>query len=200
MDSHRHDSAIQEIAEHVCLSACVYACVIPRSPVCVCACVCLYGSFKGSECGGLPFHRMSAVVQLWSTARPYIWNTEKIHQGYLLPLFSGPVFHRFVRTCVFWVHICVWISVCACMGNSAPLCCTLCPWYFKAFWPHVMSVRCISKLQLDDRSERNPYGGQERQEEWGERKARRVIEGFRAILRPRMAVSTCLHNLLELNI
>ncbi|TKS77676.1 ELKS/Rab6-interacting/CAST family member 1 [Collichthys lucidus] len=38
-------------------------------------------SFKGSECGGLPFHRMSAVVQLWSTARPYIWNTEKIHQG-----------------------------------------------------------------------------------------------------------------------
>lgn len=63
-----------------------------------------------------------------------------------------------------------------------------------------MSVRCISRLQLDDRSERTRTEDRKRQEEWGERKARRVIEGFRVILRPRMAVSTCLHNLLELNI
>lgn len=119
MDSHRHDSAIQEIAEHV------WICVSERLSVCYSVmarmCMCFYGSFKGSECGGLPFHPMSAVVQLWSTARPYIWNTENT-PGVLAPT-------------VFWTHlssVCVYVCIlgahlCVCTCNSAPLCCTLCP-------------------------------------------------------------------------
>lgn len=105
MDSHRPDSAIQEIAEHV------YICVCER--LC-CDAMCVYGSFKGSKCGGLPFHRMSAVVQLWSTARPYIWNTEKIHQWYLLPLFLDP---SFIGLCVSVYFGCtfVWVCNCVCM-------------------------------------------------------------------------------------
>lgn len=97
-----------------------YACIIVRLAVSVY--VCLNGSFKGSECGGLPFHRMSAVVEMWSTARPYIWNAEKIHQRYLLPLFSRPIFHRFVSECVFWVHVYVGVRVIVhhCVVLSAP--------------------------------------------------------------------------------
>lgn len=126
-----------------CLSICVCYSVI------ACMCMCFYGSFKGSECGGLPFHRMSVVVQLWSTARPYIWNTENT-PGVLAPSVCWTRLSSVcVYTCVFWVHI-----LCVRVCNSPPLCCTLCPWYFKSFWPHVMSVRCISRLQLDDRSER----------------------------------------------
>lgn len=203
MDSHRHDSAVQEIAEHVwiylrvcvCYSVidhvCVCVCVILWSTMCACVCVCLHGSFKGSECGGLPFHRMSAVVQLWSTARPYIWSTEKIHQGYLLPQFSGHVFHRFL--CTLGAILCA--SACAilrhCDVPSAPDILRL---FGPTSWVCAVFPGCSWPLW------ENPYRAQERQEEWGERKARRVIEGFRVILRPKMAVSTCLHNLLELNI
>lgn len=166
---------------------------------CMCMCACLYCFFKESEGCGLLSHRMSAVALLWSTGRPCIWNTEKIHWGYLLPLISGPVLHWFVCTCVFWVMACVWVSVCVRMCYTAPQCCPLCPWYFKSFWP---LFTCVLYFQAAVRwpEWENPCGGQERQEEWGERKARRVIEGFRVILRPRMAVSTCLHNLLQLNI
>lgn len=114
-------------------------------------CVRVYCFFKGSECGGLPSHRMSAVVQLWSTARACIWNSEKIHQGYSLSLFCGPVFHRIVCTCVFWVKLCM--CVCVTVHHNVGL---SAPDIFKAFWPRVMSAHCISRLKLDDRSEREP--------------------------------------------
>lgn len=102
-----------------------------------------------------------------------------------------------VHMCISGDSFCVRVRVRECVHVccSTPLCCTLCPWYFKVFWPHVMSVCWISRLQLRGVEWGNPCGGQE---EWGERKERRVIEGFRVILRPRMAVSTCLHNLLKL--
>lgn len=101
---------------YVCLSMC--ALLWNDLYMCVCVRVCFYGSFKGSKCVGLPFHRMSAVVQLWSTASPYIWNPEKIHQGYSLPLFSGPIFHRFVcvrYVCILGARWCVSKCVCTCM-------------------------------------------------------------------------------------
>lgn len=130
-------------------------CVSDLMPVSFCdplfVCVRVYCFFKGSECGGLPSHRMSAVVQLWSTARACIWNSEKIHQGYSLSLFCGPVFHRFVCTCVFWVKLCM--CVCVTVHHNVGL---SAPDIFKAFWPRVMSAHCISRLKLDDRSEREP--------------------------------------------
>lgn len=62
-----------------------------------------------------------------------------------------------------------------------------------------MSAHCISRLKLDDRRERTH--GEDRKGEGDEgRGERRVIEGLRVIFRPRMAVSTCLRNLPELNI
>ena len=87
--------------------ACVCVCV------CVCTVSCVYGSFKGSECGGLPFHRMSAVVQLRCTAWPYIWNTEKIHQWYLLPPSLDPSFIGLCASVYFgWTF--VWVCNCDC--------------------------------------------------------------------------------------
>lgn len=103
-DSRRPDSAVQETAERVR----VYTCAserLCRYVTCVCV-LCVYGSFKGSVCGGLSFHRMSAVVQLRSTAWPYIWNTENT-PVVLAPTVSGPIFHRFVCECVFWMDVCV---------------------------------------------------------------------------------------------
>lgn len=68
---------------------------------------------------------------------------------------------------------------------------TLCPLvFFKAPWPPVGQSGAREPKRRAGKA-----GGMRR-----ERKAKRVIEGFRVILRLRMAVSTCLHNLLELNI
>lgn len=110
-DSRRPDSAVQETAERVRVHTCASE-RLGRYVTRVCA-LCVYGSFKGSVCGGLSFHRMSAVVQLRCTAWPYIWNTEKIHQWYLLPPSLGP---SFIGLCasVYFGWTCVWVRNCEC--------------------------------------------------------------------------------------
>lgn len=145
---YRHNSAVQEL------------CVFHQA---LCVCVCLYGFYKGSECGVLPFHRMSAVVRLWSTARPYIWSTEKIHQGCSLPLFSGPVFHRFVCTLLYFT-----LCVCACVIPSHYVV-LFAPDILSFFWPHVITVSFTSRLELDGQSARSFMEGRKssRNEESG---------------------------------
>lgn len=64
---------------------------------------------------------------------------------------SGPCSHRLgtrlssvcVRVCILDGRLCGCVIVSVRTCNGAELCCTLCPLYFKAFWPPTLRVRAV---------------------------------------------------------
>lgn len=143
--------------------------------LCVCACVCILYCVSMA-----PLREVSVVAshstacQLWFSCGAPPGPTFGTQRKYT----SGTCSHRLwthlstvcVRVCILDGRLCGCVIVSVRTCNGAELCCTLCPLYFKAFWPHdVMSARGISRLQSDEQSERTQTEGRKgwRNEERG---------------------------------
>ncbi len=109
MDSHRHDSAIQEIVEPVCICVserlCVCVCVIMIAYMCVSVCVCVCISMAPlREVSVVASH--STACRLWFSCGPPPGPTfgtqRKYTRGTCSHCFLDP---SFIGLCVFCVHL-----------------------------------------------------------------------------------------------